>query len=513
MFFRTDNAEFANKILTGLSNLKAKSQAEIAIINPQASLNLFQYAFDNLTDEQTQSAAEVEQNIFLAYLALNQARAQKESIAFSSSTKAPAHLQLAAKFFSQSYPYSDILNYNEVELFTGQVVKAILLFEYLESKDITKPLLSAFLSYYKCESWKQYLQKLLPIVLSVINKDHEAHVDLDVKKDKDFDINCEFIDKLIVDDNEGLADYDFKKLRDKPLYKVKSGLYRIIFSLFVLEKVFKSLYFKLAEINKTLPSKEKIKELHSLYSDEFSERTLLYKVLEGIYQSRYIEFNGQQMKDAGLDAEPDYYIRKGNVIFLFESKDFLIRAQVKTSYDYALLEDAFRKKLYSDTGPKAVLQLIKNIKRILQMSIIVDTAYKANSVYIYPMVVVHDHQYDVIGLNTIVNDWFMDEVKKLKAEGFHTERIQPLTIVGIDTLIFNQDLLRERSLKLEELVDAYQKHIYLDTKRKYRDQEHMNKYLKRTIIPFGKFVATHVSTKKLQRIPKILREKGFTLFQ
>lgn len=512
MFFRTENAEFADKMLTGLNKLKAKSQAEIVVINPQASLNLFQYAFENLTDEETQSAVEVEQNIFLAYLALNQFGTQKESIAFSSSKKAPAHLQLAAMFFSQSYPYSDIVNYDEVELFTGQIVKAILLFEYLESNDKTKPLLSAFLKHYKCESWKEYLHKLLPIVLSVMNKDREAHVDLDVKEDKDFDANCEFIDKLIVDDNEGLKDYDFKKLRDKPLYKVKPGLYRIIYSLFVLEKVFKGLYFKLAEINKTLPSTEKIKDLHSLYSDEFSERTLLYKVLEGIYESRYIEFNGQQMKDAGLDAEPDYYIRKGNSIFLFESKDFLIRAEIKTSYDYALLEDAFKKKLYSDTGPKAVLQIINNIKRVLQMAMVVDTSYKATSVYIYPIVIVHDHQYDVIGLNKIVNDWFIGEVEKLKTAGLPTHRIQPLVILGIDTLIFNQDLLRERKLKLEELIDAYQKHIQLDTKRKYRDQEHLNVYLKRTIIPFGKFVANYVSDNKLQRIPKMLKEKGFSLF-
>lgn len=513
MFFRTENAEFAKEMRIGLDKLQAESGAEIVVINPQTSLNLFQYAFEHLNDEETQSAVEIEQNIFLAYLALNQFGTQKESIAFSSSKSAPEQLRLAAMFFSQSYPYSDIVNYDEVELFTGQLIKAILLFEYLESTDRTKPLLKAFLAYYKCATWKEYLHKLLPIVFAVMSKDREAHTDLNVKEGETFESDCEFIDKLIVDDNEGVEDYDFKKLRDRPLYKFNPGQYRIIYSLFVIEKLFKGLYFKFAEINKTLTGADKIKDLHSLYSDEFSERTLLYKVLKGIYEERYIQFNGQQMKDAGLDAEPDYYIRKGNAIFLFESKDFLIRAEVKTSYDYALLEDAFKKKLYSDTGPKAVLQLIKNIKRILQMSMIVDTAYKANSVYIYPMVVVHDHQYDVIGLNKIVNDWFMDEVQKLKAEGLPTQRIQPLIIVGIDTLIFIQDLLRERNLKLEELIDAYQKHIYLDTKRKYRDQEHLNVYLKRTIIPFGKFAANHVSTNKLQRIPKMLKEKGFTLFQ
>lgn len=512
MFFRTENAEFAEKMRIGLDKLQVESGAEIVVINPQTSLNLFQYAFEHLNDEETQSAVEIEQNIFLAYLALNQFGTQKESIAFSSSKSAPEQLRLAAMFFSQSYPYSDIVNYDEVELFTGQLIKAILLFEYLESNDRTKPLVKAFLAYYKCATWKEYLHKLLPIVFTVLSKDREAHTDLNVKEGKTFESDCEFIDKLIVDDNEGVEDYDFKKLRDRPLYKFNPGQYRIIYSLFVIEKLFKGLYFKFAEINKTLTGADKIKDLHSLYSDEFSERTLLYKVLEGICEGRYIQFNGQQMKDAGLDAEPDYYIRKGNAIFLFESKDFLIRAEVKTSYDYALLEDAFKKKLYSDNGPKAVLQIINNIKRVLQMAMVVDTSYKATSVYIYPIVIVHDHQYDVVGLNKIVNDWFMGEVEKLKTAGLPTHRIQPLVILQIDTLIFNQDLLRERKLKLEEIIDAYQKHIQLDTKRKYRDQEHLNVYLKRTIIPFGKFVANYVSDKKLQRIPKMLKEKGFSLF-
>jgi hypothetical protein len=512
MFFRPENAEFSSKMLNGLNELRDKSQAQVIVINPASSLNLFQYAFENLNDEEIQSKTEVEQNIFLAYLALNQFATQKQSLAFSSSKIASPAMQLAAMFFAQSYPYSDIINYDEAQLFTGQLIKAILLFEYLESNAKTNPLFKAFLKYYKCESWKEYLHKLLPIVIAVINKEREAHIDLDVSPGKNFDEDCEFIDKLSVDDNEGIEDYDFKKLRDRPLYKVSPGLYRIIYGLFVIEKVFKGLYFKLAEINKTLPANEKIKDLHSLYSDEFSERTLLYKILEGIYQRRYIEFNGQQMKDVGLDAEPDFYLRKGNVIFLFESKDFLIKAETKTSYDYALLEEAFRKKLYFDSGAKAVLQLIKNIKRVLEKALVVDTGYNINSVYIYPIIVVHDHQYDVVGLNKIVSDWFREEVEKLKTAGFKTDRIQMPIILDIDTLIFIQDLLRDRTLKLEELADAFHRHITLDPKRKYRDQEHANEYLKRTIIPFGKFVHNLVIANKMQRIPKMLKEKGFTLF-
>src|SRR5690606_23775048 len=69
MLFRTENAEFAKRIRLGLDKLKTESGAEIVVINPQTSLNLFQYAFEHLNDEETQSEVDIEQNIFLAYLA------------------------------------------------------------------------------------------------------------------------------------------------------------------------------------------------------------------------------------------------------------------------------------------------------------------------------------------------------------------------------------------------------------------------------------------------------------
>src|SRR5690606_12184290 len=128
----------------------------------------------------------------------------------------------------------------------------------------------------------------------------------------------------ILQDIDEIDQIDFLTTRTKPFYKVVDGHYRIIFKLFVVEKIFKGVYFLLREINKSLGPSVQIKDIKSFYGDEFSEQILCYKVMESIYLDKSIRFSGKELSDLKIDAAPDYYIRKGNNILLVESKDFLI---------------------------------------------------------------------------------------------------------------------------------------------------------------------------------------------
>jgi hypothetical protein len=300
---------------------------------------------------------------------------------------------------------------------------------------------------------------------------------------KKFENSCRFIEKLNVDESEILNDYDFKKIRSKPFYKVEQGIYRIIYGLFVIELIHKGVFFKLNEINNGLKDGDKIKNFRSLYCDDFSEKYLLYKLLNSIYKNRYIEFSGEQIKQFGIDSEPDYYIRNGNNLFLFESKDILINASIKSSYDFNLYEPEFKKKLYFElkkekVDKRAVLQLINNIQNVLTKQFQFDTNYKTHSLYIYPILILHDHQFNIAGLNLMVNSWFQIELAKLKEKGLVIDKVKPITIIDIDTIIFHQDLFRDRILKLNLVIDEYFKFITFDTKRKYLNEEHLKKYAK-----------------------------------
>ena len=92
-----------------------------------------------------------------------------------------------------------------------------------------------------------------------------------------------------------------------------------------------------------------------------------------------------------------------------------------------------------------------------------------------------------------------------------TDKVKPLVIIDIDTLIFHQDLFRDRVLKLNQILDEYFKFITFDTKRKYLDEEHLKKYAKRTVLTFPLFISNYVAEKKIRRVPKMIMEKGVTI--
>lgn len=350
MFFRQENNVFANEIYAKLHKLqqKEKENAELIIINPLTLLQLFEFCFDNLTEDESQTEAESEINIFKSILYLNEQNIKLQNVAFTSIQDVGNDLKLAAMSLSRSFPYSELINYDESEVLAGQMIKSIFLFEFLESDPRTKILLTAFLKHFESRDWKTFLKSTFPLTFAVIETKKESHIDIVITKNEKFEISCKFLEKLNVTDSEILNDYDFKKIRSKPFCKVSEGVYRIIYGLFVLELIHKGVYFKLNEINNGLKEGEKIKNFRSLYCNDFSEKYLLYKLLNSIYKNRYIEYSGEQIKQMGIEAEPDYYLRNGNNLFLFESKDILINATIKSSYDFNQYEIEFKKKLYFD---------------------------------------------------------------------------------------------------------------------------------------------------------------------
>lgn len=115
------------------------------------------------------------------------------------------------------------------------------------------------------------------------------------------------------------------------------------------------------------------------------------------------------------------------------------------------------------------------------------------------------------GMNYIVNKWFQEELKNIQAEGFDVKSIKPLTIVDIDTLIFHQDILRERKIKLHEIFDLYHKFVKYDEKRKYNTLKTANAQALRALQPFALFFSNLAIERKLWRSSRMILDKGITL--
>lgn len=344
--------------------------------------------------------------------------------------------------------------------------------------------------------------------MSIVKKENETYTDIIVNQEN-FEADCNFIEKFTAKYEDDLNEFDFLTLRSKPFYKIQDGKYRVIFDLFLAEKIFKGAYFSLREINDKLQKKDKISEFRSFYGKEFSEKVLSYKVIESIYSDKCTKYSGQTLDDMGIIAAPDYYIRKGNNILLFESKDFLIRADKKATFDFNIYEEEFQRVLYYeelDSGKeknKAVKQLINNIRVLLKNEFKADRDYRYKTISIYPILLTHDHQYDTFGFNRLIDYWFQYELENLEQEGYFIHKVKPLTVVNIDTLIFYQMGLIE-VISLEELIKEYHKHINLKQKKQFTTKKEAQAFIMSKQLPFATFADNYFRDKKYSKIPSII---------
>lgn len=497
-YFTEKNNEYINKLWYSLQKSKANIDKYI-ITNIESSLRFYEYVFDNIEAvETTLSAPEVELNVFKAYLLFNTQFNSGDDTA----SKTTRHIQEGrAKAFllAQMFQYFDITHYRVMQELYVQTVKAIYLYNFLSSNEKTQVLYKKYLEYYDCADWQDLMQHMTSLTFIILKKeDEQTYVKLSIdSSDKEYDQKCKFLEKLVID--KDIEDIDFRILRSHPIYKESEGKYYYIYEYFLLELIYKGVYFKLKELNDSLPKEEQIKGFRSYYCDYFSEQTLFYKVLEDIYGKKYIHMTGNYIKnEVGVVAEPDYYIRNGNKIYLFESKDILIPAGTKVSNDYKNISNELKKRLYYEekknggTDNKAVLQLLNNTKKLLDKKAEWDQGYKEKNIRIYPIIVLHDNIYNCPGINDLVSIWFKEELEKMK-EKYDVTRIENITIINIDTLIVYKDLFRKPGGSLDKMITCYHKFISEDLARKSKtEEEAINKYKDR-IMSFEYYLSSKYS--------------------
>lgn len=517
MFFCEENNGFANQIYKRLQFME-KQGRHIRIINSYTSLTLFEYFFAKQDEPETQTSAEFERNIFKAYLILNTELIHSQKIAEESTKGLEESIRFPIWMFCMDYPIADTKNYDIFEIWITQTAKAIYFFEYLESNLRTQPLLMNFLARFHSPDWREYLKSLIALSIPAIKNENEAQTDITVPQGENFENSCAFLENLIAKPNELLDETDFLSLRAKPFYKIGEGIYRIIFNLFVVEKIFKGLYFLFRDSNELLPACQKIPNFRSFYCYEFSEKILLYKIINIIYPGKCVRFTGQELADLGIEGAPDYYLRKGKDILLFESKDFLINAQVKQSFDYSQYEKEFTKKLYykenkgGQKKPGAVLQLIHFIRKLLKTEFSKDKEYHYKDISIYPVLITHDQQYDTPGFNQLINDWFQKELDNLEEDGLFIHKIKPLTVINIDSLIFYQVGLTE-NITLHKIIADYWNYLRLKPRSSFKNfEEYKQTYLNR-LISFSIFLNRYFHKYGIYKSPPLIKIIGESLFK
>lgn len=491
-WFNHENNEFANTIYSKILALERKGQIAI-ILNIHTSLKLLERGF-HLGGNTTLSNTQAERNVFKAYSLLNQLDNDKDNGIFASLKDYGDDDKFPLLIMTQTFRYADISSFSYSEVFSEQFVKATLFFKFLHQS--YPEILEAFLKYYDCKDWQQYLLKIFPLVANCTKNSHVTKAtDIVVTRDSKFDENIKFIDKLsFVDEVEELNDYDFVSLRSKPLFRRTDDTYRVIYDLFVFEKVFNGIFFTL----RSIPGLKGY-NLKDIFTFQFSEKILLYEVLAKVFEYRTVRLSGEQLDNAGIVAPPDYYVRRKKQVFLFESKDIIFNAQLKESTSFEAYRAEIKKKLYFDDSsgkvkPKAVLQLIRNVRNLLAGT----DGFEKNKRSvgrIYPIVVVHNRQLNVAGLNQLLKKWFREELVKLGDEGFHIKKVAQLTIINISTLIHYADSLSTSKYSISKLIEEYHRTTSMKTKPSARNYIELENKLVSKAKPFNVFIANKIKAR------------------
>lgn len=375
-------------------------------------------------------------------------------------------------------------------------------------------LLNAFYAHYGVTDYKDYLKRLIGITHSVLMKDKESHTEIHLDEQE----SMEFIDQHVASVDESITEVDFLKVRSNPLYKFDEDKYRIISPLFTIEMIYNGLFFRLKAINNQLSKKDKVPSFYNLKTYEFSEQYVLAKLLKEIYGNRYIQKSGSEL-DSIIDGAPDYYMRNGKYVHVYESKDILISKESKQSYDYRDLVNEMKIKLFENENgnAKAVRQLVETIRKILNGEAVYDPNIPLTRVQIFPVLILHYRMFNAAGLNSVINTWFVEELAGLEELGLDISRVHDLVIIDVETLMFNKDALINRKITIQNALLEYEKnHLRFNlanARPRPRSQEEVTKLLENSLLPFSFYLDNKIEKLGYQRSGKDLLEKAGVLFE
>lgn len=337
--------------------------------------------------------------------------------------------KFAEMTISTIFPVSDLgmFENNDIEFFKllySTIIKVENLVLFLNSKDEYKDLKISLLKSFNVITEHDFLQQLKYFFAKLLQlKVYNNYIFVvDDEQSKNFL-------KSIVAENIAI-DEDFTYLKNLPLYQLDQNTFSIIDYFFAVDKFYKSVKFKLKDIYKDLGLIERYGNFFSFYNLKFSEQYLMKNVLNDLFDKKY--FFKNIPKEIEVNGEPDYYIRHGSKVYIFENKDNLVSKEVKASGNINEIDKMLRRNLVDGKG---VGQLVSRIEEIVNGKFKFDNYVNGKKVEVYPIILVHDRIFETPGINYKLNQWYINLVKERLGDLYSNE-IKNLILIDIDTLIY-----------------------------------------------------------------------------
>ena len=285
-------------------------------------------------------------------------------------------------------------------------------------------------------------------------------------RDEDELLSEQIVDKDSIDIHEVISledNVDYQAFREKPFIKIAPHEYAVIDVSFMIYRMFDGLYFIFNDLWQC-KHPDNTQGFNTIFTTEFSEGTVLVNCLKEVANTHgWLSLTDNECKsivpERKLSSPPDFYIRDGKDVILFECKDVKIPKEVKAEGTIQQLLDEVDKDFvgYHDTKKnkwryKGVGQLVRNAKRILEGEFIWDKNVDKNSRIFLVLVLADGRQVDA--------GWKNYLQRKMREECIRQEtdykKICPLILTDLGTITFYKGNFKKSGF-LQYFISYYEK--------------------------------------------------------
>ena len=360
------------------------------------------------------------------------------------------------------------LKYNDVEYrdFRVELIRSFMFKDFCERSEKFKPLFEKYLEKMNISNWEE-TQFFIIDLNNRIKKSVKHFCGIKINPDS---YMKKYLDTMRVNfcNYKPSLDLDFNNIRNKPIYYQGDNKYHILSFNFFIDKLYQGFLFDFAKV---LKNEKEVKEINSypdlkkLIGESFSEKCLFYAIMKGCFeQTCDVRISGQELKKCLMEGEPDYYLRKGKNIFLFEFKDVMLSAETKhcNNFDKIVKELLMQFENCTEeksTGkikdkPKGFKQLLNVIEN--KLNVIIENLDKielSDDLNVFPIIIYQDCNFDIEGVLYILNNRFQELLKSRNIPKHYI--IQNLVMFSLTTLIQLEDYFSEEKLDLGQIIKGY----------------------------------------------------------
>lgn len=421
--------------------------------------------------DDTGNIAQLERNLYTAFLTANEMTFNRDQGKPPYDQEEDLELYVSSLLITR-YAYNDFISEKTEldELVRNQNSRTIKFFNFVSSHPMLEEIYEDFLNKYDLTSWNDYLTTYFSI--QALARYKTGIINFERLKDEDGLLSEQIIDKDSIDIHETIPlknNIDYEAFRERPFIKIAPHEYAVIDVSFMVKRMLDGLYFMFNDLwqNK---HPDDTQGFNRIYTTEFSEEAVLVDCLKEVSESHcWYSLTDKECKEIvpekKLSSPPDFYVRDGKDIILFECKDVRIPKEIKAEGSTQQLLEEIERDFVGYTNEKGrwkakgVGQLVRNAKRIQDGTFAWDKEAAKDSRIILVLVLADSRQVEA-GWKNYLNRKMFDECIR---QGADYKRILPHILTDLGTLSIYKNNFKKHGF-LKYFVDYYQKTTFDSSK-------------------------------------------------